>query len=153
MARRLTCRKGWLSRRSLRRHPRSTSQRQLFAGTEPRTPEEAAEAPATRLVATCVQQAATSQQREVREQEERDRLVAQHARELNEQIADNAERRNNGKTDVRSEGREIAMSFAVERAKLERIRSEYVERLEKEGVNPQYLSEMKRCDLAKLQMR
>jgi hypothetical protein len=102
---------------------------------------------------TILQQAAASQQRETREQDERERLISHHARELNAQIAGNAERRNNGQTDTRSEGREIAMSFAVERAKLERIRTEYVERLEKEGVNPQYLSEMKRCDLAKLQMR
>ena len=72
---------------------------------------------------------------------------------MNAQIAGNAARRTDGMTDKRSEGRAIAMEFAVERAKLERIRKEYVERLEKEGVNPRYLSEMRRADLAKIQMR
>jgi hypothetical protein len=54
---------------------------------------------------------------------------------------------------TRDEGKGVKMDFAVERAKLERIRKEYVNRLEKEGVNPKYLTEMKRADMAKLQMR
>eukprot|EP00937_MAST-01D_sp_MAST-1D-sp2_P006093 g6093.t1 len=100
-----------------------------------------------------LKQAADAQAREDAEDQERHFLRTDHATKLNKQIADNANRRKTGMTDTREEGRQIAMDFAVERAKLERIRQEYVARLEKEGVNPRYLSEMKRCDMAKLQMR
>lgn len=43
--------------------------------------------------------------------------------------------------------------FAAERAKLEAIRDHMVEDMEKKGVNPKYLAEMKMADIRKLQMR
>ena len=106
-----------------------------------------------REYARTLEQAAEAQRREDAEDAERTRLRHEHRDNLNAQIASNAARRNDGMTDKRAEGRAIAMEFAVERAKLERIRKEYVERLEREGVNPRYLSEMRRADLAKIQMR
>ena len=43
--------------------------------------------------------------------------------------------------------------FAAERAKLEAIRDHMVAEMERKGVNPKYLSEMKMTDIKKMQMR
>ena len=51
------------------------------------------------------------------------------------------------------EGRRLKEEFASERAKLEAIRDCMVEDMLKKGINPKYLSEMKMCDIQKMQMR
>ncbi|KAJ1450735.1 tumor suppressor, Mitostatin-domain-containing protein [Pelagophyceae sp. CCMP2097] len=51
------------------------------------------------------------------------------------------------------EGRKLKMEFAEERAKLEGIRDKMVSDMEKKGYNPRYLSEIRGCDIQKLQMR
>ena len=42
---------------------------------------------------------------------------------------------------------------ALERAKLEAIRDKMVHDMEKKGINPKYLTEMKMADIQKMQMR
>lgn len=51
------------------------------------------------------------------------------------------------------EGRRLKEEFSTERAKLEAIRDCMVEDMLKKGINPKYLSEMKMCDIQKMQMR
>uniref|UniRef100_A0A7S2V0X2 Cilia- and flagella-associated protein 45 n=1 Tax=Fibrocapsa japonica TaxID=94617 RepID=A0A7S2V0X2_9STRA len=51
------------------------------------------------------------------------------------------------------EGRKLNQEFLSERAKLEAIRDKMVSDLEKKGINPKYLAEMKMADIRKLQMR
>jgi len=51
------------------------------------------------------------------------------------------------------EGKKLKQEYALERVKLSTIRDHMIKDLEKKGINPKYLSEMKRCDITKLQMR
>ena len=51
------------------------------------------------------------------------------------------------------EGLRLKEEFGSERAKLEAIRDCMVEDMLKKGINPKYLSEMKMCDIQKMQMR
>merc|ERR1711918_304460 len=64
-----------------------------------------------------------------------------------------AAKRNKGRK--YDEGRKVKDEFAAERAKLEAIRDKMVHDMEKKGVNPRYLSEMKmaisrRCKCGRL---
>ena len=43
--------------------------------------------------------------------------------------------------------------FAMERAKLEAIRDAMIEDMLKRGYNPNYLNEIRNCDIQKIQMR
>lgn len=76
-----------------------------------------------------------------------------HVGHIRAQIEQKSSMRQLERSAVSEEGRNIKMDFAVERQKLERIRKEHVEKLTREGVDPTYLTEMKRADMAKLQMR
>lgn len=51
------------------------------------------------------------------------------------------------------EGKKLKDEFAAERAKLEAIRDKMVHDMEKKGINPRYLTEMKMADIQKMQMR
>jgi hypothetical protein len=77
----------------------------------------------------------------------------QHVSHIRSQISAKESMRKLERGAVSEEGRNIKMDFAMERQKLERIRKEHVEKLTREGVDPTYLTEMKRADMAKLQMR
>jgi len=50
------------------------------------------------------------------------------------------------------EGRALKREFAAERAKLEAVREKMVLDMERKGINPRYLTEMKSADIAKAQM-
>jgi hypothetical protein len=76
-----------------------------------------------------------------------------HRIKLQEQIDTRASRRSLGQNSKYEEGQALKNEFAAERAKLGAIRDKMVDDLLKKGVNPKYLSEMRGCDIEKLQMR
>ena len=93
------------------------------------------------------------QDREAIENERKRQINEEFKRTLNEQIA--AARR--GRTDkfqqAQDEGRAMRNEFAMERAKLEAIRDAMIEDMLKRGYNPNYLNEIRNCDIQKIQMR
>merc|ERR1712224_439644 len=62
-----------------------------------------------------------------------------------------------GRTDkfqqAQDEGRAMRNEFAMERAKLDAIRDAMIEDMLKRGYNPNYLNEIRNCDIQKIQMR
>ena len=62
-----------------------------------------------------------------------------------------------GRTDkfqqAQDEGRAMRNEFAMERAKREAIRDAMIEDMLKRGYNPNYLNEIRNCDIQKIQMR
>jgi hypothetical protein len=93
------------------------------------------------------------QQREAAESEAKQRAADMHRTKLQAQIDSAAESRKHNSTSKFEEGQKLKDEFASERAKLGAIRDKMVEDLLKKGVNPKYLSEMKMCDIQKIQMR
>lgn len=93
------------------------------------------------------------QEREAAEAEAKQRASDMHRTKLQAQIDGAAEARKLGSNDKFDEGQKLKDEFAAERAKLGAIRDKMVDDLLKKGVNPKYLSEMKMCDIQKLQMR
>ena len=87
------------------------------------------------------------------ENERKRQINEEFKRTLNEQIA--AARR--GRTDkfqqAQDEGRAMRNEFAMERAKLEAIRDAMIEDMLKRGYNPNYLNEIRNCDIQKIPMR
>ena len=91
--------------------------------------------------------------REKREAEAKHKEAHAHRDVLQEQIA-KAEHLKSAKSRVKlEEGRKLKSEFLTERCKLEAIRDKMVTDMEKKGYNPKYLSEMRACDIEKLQMR
>ena len=101
----------------------------------------------------CLRYANKVQDREAIENERKRQINEEFKRTLNEQIA--AARR--GRTDkfqqAQDEGRAMRNEFAMERAKLEAIRDAMIEDMLKRGYNPNYLNEIRNCDIQKIQMR
>ena len=74
-------------------------------------------------------------------------------RYIQKQIRDKEEIRAASAVSKFHEGDSIQQDFRLEREKLERKRTEMVQTLAREGVNATYLTEMKRVDIGKIQMR
>lgn len=90
---------------------------------------------------------------------DRCRLSSEHEKRLvnrryiQKQIRDKEEIRAASAVSKFHEGDSIQQDFRLEREKLERKRTEMVQTLAREGVNATYLTEMKRVDIGKIQMR
>lgn len=69
------------------------------------------------------------------------------------QIAEKEKMRAYARFATRAEGDIIKKEFNAERGKMETIRTKMIASLARDGVDPTYLAEMKRVDMAKLQMR
>merc|ERR1711998_291804 len=93
------------------------------------------------------------QQREAKEAAEKQRKAELHRIKLQAQIDQRASSRSVGQLEKYEEGQKLKDEFSAERAKLGAIRDKMVDDLLKKGVNPKYLSEMKSCDIEKIQMR
>mmetsp|Transcript_22133 Transcript_22133/g.26092 ORF Transcript_22133/g.26092 Transcript_22133/m.26092 type:complete len:483 (-) Transcript_22133:220-1668(-) len=93
------------------------------------------------------------QQREAAEADAKQRAADMHRTKLQAQIDSAAAERKLNSTSKFEEGQKLKEEFSAERAKLGAIRDKMVDDLLKKGVNPKYLSEMKMCDIQKLQMR
>jgi hypothetical protein len=93
------------------------------------------------------------QQREAAEAEMKHLRSDLHRTKLQEQIDSRASGRKLGLLKKAEEGQKLKDEFSSERAKLGAIRDKMVEDLMHKGVNPKYLSEMKMCDIQKIQMR
>eukprot|EP00622_Pseudochattonella_farcimen_P003295 FR738436.1.p1 GENE.FR738436.1~~FR738436.1.p1 ORF type:complete len:106 (+),score=16.14 FR738436.1:39-320(+) len=92
-------------------------------------------------------------ERESKEAESKKEGARLHREALQQQIEASEEFRKRHQGDKFEEGRRLKQEFASERAKLETIRDKMVSDMERKGVNPKYLTEMKAADIAKLQMR
>lgn len=93
------------------------------------------------------------QQREAAEAEEKHFKSEQHRVKLQEQIdLRDAERKRSMSTKF-EEGQKLKDEFSAERVKLGVIRDKMVDDLLSKGINPKYLSEIKMCDIEKMQMR
>ena len=68
-------------------------------------------------------------------------------------MQDSEERRRKALSTKKDEGKKLKQEYTAERVKLETIRDHMIREMERKGVNPKYLSEMKRTDIHKLQMR
>jgi len=93
------------------------------------------------------------QQREAAEAEMKHLRSDLHRTKLQEQIDSRSSDRKLGLLKKAEEGQKLKDEFSSERAKLGAIRDKMVEDLMHKGVNPKYLSEMKMCDIQKIQMR
>jgi hypothetical protein len=90
------------------------------------------------------------QAREEKEASEKARRAQQHREGIFHQIKENEHRRSRDRQLKAEEGSGYRAEFVAEAAKLETIRQKMVEDLEKEGVNPDYLTEMKNLDIKKI---
>merc|ERR1712196_725552 len=91
--------------------------------------------------------------REAAEESSKKAKADEHRVKLQQQIDEREIARKKSQSKKFEEGRRIHEEFAAERAKLEAIRDCMVEDMLKKGINPKYLSEMKMCDIEKMQMR
>lgn len=91
--------------------------------------------------------------REAAEESTKKAKSNEHRVKLQQQIDEREIARKKSQSKKFEEGRSIHEEFATERAKLEAIRDCMVEDMLKKGINPKYLSEMKMCDIEKMQMR
>lgn len=91
--------------------------------------------------------------REAAEESTKKAKADEHRVKLQQQIDEREIARKKSQSKKFEEGRSIHEEFATERAKLEAIRDCMVEDMLKKGINPKYLSEMKMCDIEKMQMR
>ncbi len=93
------------------------------------------------------------QQREAAEAEDKHFKSEQHRVKLQEQIDLRDAERKRGMSTKFEEGQKLKDEFAAERVKLGVIRDKMVDDLLSKGINPKYLSEIKMCDIQKMQMR
>jgi hypothetical protein len=93
------------------------------------------------------------QQREAKEAAEKHAKADTHRIKLQAQIDGRESSRTASMSTKYEEGQKLKDEFSAERAKLGAIRDKMVDDLLKKGVNPKYLSEMKGCDIEKIQMR
>ena len=92
-------------------------------------------------------------EREKFENDKKSAISESHRKNLQEQITSNELARKRGSTNKYDDGKKLRDEFAAERAKLEAIRDKMVHDMEKKGINPKYLTEMKMADIQKMQMR
>merc|ERR1719502_2537579 len=95
----------------------------------------------------------TIMEREKAETDKAHVAAMNHRVGIQAQIDRNAEARKTNSTKKYEDGRKLKEEFAAERAKLEAIRDKMVHDMEKKGINPRYLTEMKMADIQKMQMR
>merc|ERR1712159_802069 len=93
----------------------------------------------------CLRYANKVQDREAIENERKRQINEEFKRTLNEQIAEARRGRTDKFQQAQDEGRAMRNEFAMERAKLEDML--------KRGYNPNYLNEIRNCDIQKIQMR
>merc|ERR1712072_1250593 len=101
----------------------------------------------------CLRYANKVQDREAIENERKRQINEEFKRTLNEQIAAARRVRTDKFQQAQDEGRAMRNEFAMERAKLEAIRDAMIEDMLKQGYNPNYLNEIRNCDIQKIQMR
>lgn len=94
--------------------------------------------------------AAMMQEREEREANEKARRAAEHRNGIMDQISEAEARRARLRQAKAEEGSGNRANFIAESTKLETIRQKMVKDLEAEGVNPDYLTEMKNLDIKKI---
>ena len=70
---------------------------------------------------------------------------------LKQQVSLAEERRRQERADKFEEGRKLKQEALAERARLEAIRDHMIKDMEKKGINPRYLGEMRRTDIGRLQ--
>jgi hypothetical protein len=97
--------------------------------------------------------AAKMQAREEREANEKARRAAEHRNGIMDQISEGDARRARVRQQKAEEGSGNRAEFITESTKLETIRQKMVKDLEAEGVNPDYLTEMKNLDIKKILSR
>jgi hypothetical protein len=86
-------------------------------------------------------------EREAADQAHKKRMADKHREVLHEQIEVRAKIKRDGRGNTFAEGDKARLERIKEVAKLDVIRDNMVKRLEAEGVNPAYLSEMKKMDI------
>merc|ERR1719424_1667594 len=91
----------------------------------------------------------TVQQREAKESAEKQSKANLHRVNLQQQIDNRAAVKKKSQMVKYEEGQNLKDEFGAERAKLGAIRDKMVDDLLKKGINPQYLSEMRACDIEK----
>lgn len=96
------------------------------------------------------QYAAKMQMREEKEAAEKARRAAEHRGGIMDQIGEGDARRARVRQLKAEEGSGNRANFITESTKLETIRQKMVKDLEEEGVNPDYLTEMKNLDIKKI---
>jgi len=92
-------------------------------------------------------------EREKTEEHSKKKTSMTHKDALLTQISVNEGHRSRSQATKFDEGRKLKEEFSSERAKLEAIRDKMVHDMEKKGINPRYLTEMKMADIQKMQMR
>merc|ERR1719502_661414 len=92
-------------------------------------------------------------EREKAESDAKHSKAEAHRDALKHQIATNEIAMKRASGNKFDEGKKLKDEFAAERAKLEAIRDKMVHDMEKKGINPRYLTEMKMADIQKMQMR
>ena len=96
------------------------------------------------------QYAQKMQAREEREANEKARRAQEHREGIMDQIGEAEARRARARQLKAEEGSGNRAEFITESTKLETIRQKMVKDLEAEGVNPDYLTEMKNLDIKKI---
>merc|ERR1711988_1220103 len=92
-------------------------------------------------------------EREKQESDKKHSKAEAHRDALKHQITTNEVSSKRASGNKFDEGKKLKDEFAAERAKLEAIRDKMVHDMEKKGINPRYLTEMKMADIQKMQMR
>jgi len=92
-------------------------------------------------------------EREKTEEHSKKKTSMTHKDALLTQISVNEGHRSRSQATKFDDGRKLKEEFSSERAKLEAIRDKMVHDMEKKGINPRYLTEMKMADIQKMQMR
>lgn len=92
-------------------------------------------------------------ERERRDKERKSRMNEEHRVKLHSQINLREQQRKDGMGNVRDEGTKFMQDLLREESKLKTIRDKMVDDLERKGVDPRYLSEMRNVDIAKILKR
>merc|ERR1712190_214939 len=92
-------------------------------------------------------------EREAKEEERKKQNSMIHLKELMKQIHEIEEKRRITQNAKYEEGKRLKQEYAAERVRLETLKEHIIADMEKKGANPKYMSEMKRTDINKLQMR
>ncbi|CAM9135252.1 unnamed protein product [Ectocarpus sp. 12 AP-2014] len=96
---------------------------------------------------------ATLSERERRESEAKHTACMEHRSAILLQVQEAEAKRKADRAAKFEEGRRLKQEYTTERAKLEAMRDKMVEDMEKRGINPKYLTEMKAVDIHKMHMR
>ncbi|CAM9608694.1 unnamed protein product [Ectocarpus fasciculatus] len=96
---------------------------------------------------------ATLSERERRESEAKHAACMEHRSAILLQVQEAEAKRKADRAAKFEEGRRLKQEYTMERAKLEAMRDKMVQDMEKRGINPKYLTEMKAVDIHKMHMR